>query len=167
MPGCGDCHCLSPVCEYRVNGQDQYHCVEEPSILDVWRSALFIGHLHASNQLRVIGVDGKIGPLVESAMDQLCDNGWLDNAACRGGRQLAYETTDQGRGWFYFHHHHLHVSITGPGRRQSLPVDRLCLTEPCIPMSLPHHDPRSDWAGHDLPAPLESLPFYEEEHHHH
>ena len=104
--GCGDCHCLSPVCEHRVNGETQYHCVEEPSILDVWRSALFIGHLHASNQLRVIGVDGKIGPLVESAMDQLCDTGWLDNAACRGGRQLAYETTDQGRGWFYFHHHH-------------------------------------------------------------
>ena len=159
MPGCDDCHCLSPVCEYRINGQDQYHCVEEPSILDVWRSALFLGYLHASPQLRVIGVDGKIGVLVESALTELCSAGWIDNGACyRGSNKITYETTDMGRGWFYFHHHHLHVSITGPGSRLSLPADRLCLTDGCVPMSLPHDDHRASWVGHDFPTPLQSLP---------
>lgn len=159
-PGCDDCHCLSPVCEHRVNGQTQYHCVEEPSILDVWRSALFLGYLHASPQLRVIGVDGKIGPLMDAALDQLCANGWLDNVACnRSQRRITYETTDMGYGWYYFHHHHLHISITGNGRRQSLPVERLCLTDPCVPMSIPHHDPRAAWVHGGLPIDSEALPF--------
>lgn len=158
MPGCDDCHCLSPVCEYRVNGRDQYHCVEDPSILDVWRTALFLAYLHQSPQLRVIGVDGKIGPLVTSAIEQLCDGGWIPDRICRGRIQLAYETTDMGQGWYYFHHHHLHVSITGPGRRQSVPVERLCLTDPCMPMSLPHHDPRAHWVTQDVPVPIQSLP---------
>lgn len=158
-PGCDDCHCLSPVCEHRVNGETQYHCVEDPSILDVWRSALFLGYLHASPQLRVIGVDGKIGPLVESALDQLCANGWLDNAACnRSQRRITYETTDMGYGWYYFHHHHLHISITGPGRRQSLPLNRLCLTDPCVPMSVPHHDPRAHWIESGLQQGGERFP---------
>jgi hypothetical protein len=162
-PGCDDCHCLSPVCEYRLNGEDQYHCVEEPSILDVWRTALFLGYLHASPQLRVIGVDGKIGLLAEAALTELCAGGWIDNSACNR-TQITYEVTDTGRGWYRFHHHHLHVSITGPGSRLSLPADQLCLTDGCVPMSLPHHDPRASWVGHDLPAPLQSLPLDEHAH---
>ncbi len=163
MPGCDDCHCLSPVCEYRINGEDQYHCVEEPSILDVWRTALFLGYLHASPQLRVIGVDGKIGLLAEAALTELCAGGWINNSACNR-TQITYETTDTGRGWYRFHHHHLHVSITGPGSRLSLPADQLCLTDGCQPMSLPHDDHRASWVGHDLPSPLQSLPLDEHAH---
>ena len=56
-----------------------------------------------------------VGPLIESAIDQLCAGGFVTGAACGSGLALAYETTDQGRGWFAFHHHHLHVSITSQG----------------------------------------------------
>ena len=109
---------LRPICEHTVNGRDQYHCVSPPELVDMWRTALFLGKLHDTPQLRVIGVDGQVGPLVESAMDQLCDNGWLDGNACNPQqRRLAYEVEDQQRGWYRFHHHHLHVSMAS--RRQA------------------------------------------------
>jgi hypothetical protein len=103
---------LRPVCEHTAGGVDQYHCTEVPSTLDVWRTALFIAFFHDSPQLRVIGVDGQVGPLVDSAIAQLCDAGWYSGPACRSS-QMTYETVDEGRGWFGFHHHHLHVSING------------------------------------------------------
>lgn len=131
---------LREVCVHERNGQDQLHCVAAPNNLDVWRTALFIGLLHASPQLRVIGVDGQVGPLVESAITQLCSGGWLNNAACNRGLALAFETTDMGRGWFLFHHHHLHVSLSNTGRAfQSIERedDELCLTPAC---DAPRHD---------------------------
>ena len=36
---------------------------------------------------------------------------WVTGSAC-GGRKLAYEPTDTGRGWFQLHLHHLHVSLS-------------------------------------------------------
>lgn len=106
---------LRPICEHTTGGADQYHCTAAPTGLDPWRTALFIGHLHASPNLRVIGVDGRVGPLVESALTQLCAGGWVSGAACgSAGPSLAYEVTDMGRGWFRFHHHHLHVSVSAP-----------------------------------------------------
>lgn len=106
---------LRPICEHTSGGVDQYHCVSAPSSLDVWRTALFVALLHDTPQLRVIGVDGQAGPLIESAISQLCDTGWYSGPACRS-LSLAYETTDTGRGWFYFHHHHLHVSLSTRAR---------------------------------------------------
>jgi hypothetical protein len=103
---------LRPVCEHESDGADQYHCVGEPTLLDPWRTALFIAHMHASPNLRIIGVDGRVGPIVESAVTQLCGEGWLEGEAC-DGLQLAYETEDGGAGWYYFHHHHLHISVSG------------------------------------------------------
>jgi len=120
---------LREVCPHITNGQDQLHCTAPPTDLDIWRSALFIGLLHSTPQLRVIGVDGQIGPMVESAVTQLCSGGWLNNDACNGGLSLAYETTDMGRGWFLFHLHHLHVSITNTGRPFWTPP--MCLTPAC------------------------------------
>ncbi|MDE0883019.1 MAG: hypothetical protein OSB21_10525 [Myxococcota bacterium] len=105
---------LRPVCEHVQNGEDQYHCVGQPVTLDVYRTALFIGRLHDSPNLRVIGVDGKIGPLVRSAIVQLCGAGWLRNSACNQLR-MAYEETDLQQGWYRFHHHHLHISLSSPG----------------------------------------------------
>jgi hypothetical protein len=70
----------------------------------------------------VIGVDGKVGPLVEQAMPALCATAWLPQRSCdvADGKHyatenygLAYETTDGGAGWYYFHHHHQHVSANG------------------------------------------------------
>lgn len=100
---------LRAVCDHYTNGADQYHCVSAPDDLDVWRTALFIGHLHAGDGLRVLGVDGQIGPLLEDATAQLCADGWLSGDACTAS-SMAYETTDESRGWYYFHHHHMHVS---------------------------------------------------------
>lgn len=77
----------------------------------MWRSALFIAFFHDSPQLRVMGVDARIGVAMESAIDQLCSAGWYSGPACRG-TALAYETVDEGRGWYRFHHHHMHVSLT-------------------------------------------------------
>lgn len=104
---------LRAVCPHRTGTADAYHCTDEPTLLDPWRTALFLGHLHASPQLRVIGVDGRVGPLVDSALRQLCDGGWVTGNAC-ARHSITWETTDTGRGWFYFHHHHLHISVSAP-----------------------------------------------------
>lgn len=103
---------LRSVCEFEVDGVDQSHCSGRVDTLDIWRTALFIGKLHDSEYLRVIGVDGKVGPLVVEAMDELCRLGWLEGNACENPR-LAYEETNQNYGWFYWHHHHLHLSVSG------------------------------------------------------
>ncbi|RLB47214.1 MAG: hypothetical protein DRJ42_25905 [Deltaproteobacteria bacterium] len=103
---------LRPICEHMSGGVDQYHCVEEPHLLDPWRTSLFIAHLHINPNLRVIGIDGKAALLVESALTQLCSDGWVSTTAC-GSPKIAYELTDTGRFWFRFHHHHLHVSVNG------------------------------------------------------
>jgi hypothetical protein len=104
---------LRPICPYVQNGTDQYHCVGAPNNLDVWRDALFLGALFTSSRVRVIGVDGKVGPLVLQAMATLCANNWLPQSACTTARsKLAYEETDMGRGWFQFHHHHQHISLS-------------------------------------------------------
>jgi hypothetical protein len=102
---------LRPICGHTINGREQYHCTETPSSLDVWRTALFIAKLHDSPQVRVIGVDGKVGPIIVQAIDKLCAAGLVQGNACED-LALAYEPEDQGRGWFMHHHHHLHVSLT-------------------------------------------------------
>lgn len=102
---------LRPICPHTSGGQDAYHCTGAPNTLDVWRTAFFIGLLLQSPRTRVIGVDGKVGPLVEEALDVLCGNGWLDGTPCTQNRALAYEVTNQQMGWYYFHHHHLHISL--------------------------------------------------------
>ena len=93
--------------------------------------------LHDSPRLRVIGVDGQIGPLVEEAMDTLCAQGTIDGPACGSGRSLAWEETDEGRGWYRFHHHHFHVSLMGGRyRRASTSGRHECLIPGCprLPM---------------------------------
>ena len=104
---------LRPVCEHTSGGSDAYHCTGAPTLLDTWRTALFLGHFHASPQLRVIGVDGRVGPLVDSAITQLCADGWISGTACTSHR-ITWEETDSGRGWFRFHHHHMHISVSSP-----------------------------------------------------
>ncbi len=124
---------LRPICPHLSGGQDQYHCVGEPDKLDMWRSALFLGALLSSEVVRVIGVDGKVGLLVEQAMNTLCAQNWLPAYSCSAmNAKLAYETTDTGKGWYYFHHHHLHVSLTG-----KLPVNPNAFGPELGPPALP------------------------------
>ena len=125
---------LRPICNHIRGGEDQYHCIGEPENLDVWRTALFIGLLHASPQVRVIGVDGRVGPLVTDAIAQLCAEGWLATSACdRDGPALAYEVQDQGRGWYYFHHHHLHLSLSSrPAGGPNAPLPWVSGADACL-----------------------------------
>ncbi len=154
---------LRSVCEHYLGGQDAYRCVSVPDNLDVWRTALFLGRLHDSPQLRVIGVDGQIGELIESAMDQLCNAGWLSGRACSANlRSIAYETEDQGRGWFRFHHHHFHMSITGRAQAglQSIRYssEALCLRSDCGDVPDFQNDPRRrNFHEHDYRARLNDL----------
>lgn len=101
---------LRPICDHYLNNTDQNHCTADPVYLDIWRHALFLGFVFESSRTRVVGVDGKAGPMLLSALDTLCDSGWLSTTSC-GNIRLAYETTNMNQGWFYFHHHHSHISL--------------------------------------------------------
>lgn len=71
---------------------------------------MFLGAIFESSRTRVIGVDGKAGPVLLSALSKLCQQGWLSGLSC-GNVALAYETTNMGQGWYRFHHHHAHISL--------------------------------------------------------
>jgi len=144
---------LRAICNHSINGRDQYHCVEAPRDLDVWRTALWLAFAHDTPQLRVIGVDGQVGQLVDSAITQLCDAGWYAGSACRrANRKLAYEVEDTQRGWYRFHHHHFHLSLgsrRGAGLNASFnPVSGpdACLRRDCAPAEHGHH-----WSAEPLP----------------
>jgi hypothetical protein len=96
-------HCYGPF-------MDAFHLLGSPYALDVWRTALFIAYLSEHPRLRVIGVDGQIGAVLEDAFDALVELGWIDSDL-RDSIPLIYEEVDTGMGWFYFHHHHMHVSM--------------------------------------------------------
>ena len=100
---------LRPVCPHVVDGVEAYRCVGTPTTLDPWRTALFIGSLFDAPDLRVVGLDGRIGPLVEAALVKLCADGTVSAHACAAVR-LRYTDVEDGSGWFQFHHHHFHVS---------------------------------------------------------
>lgn len=103
---------IRPICETRVGGVDQYHCVAPPNTLDSWRTAYFVGILIQHPRLRVIGVDGQVGPALLQAINQLADAGWLPSTVTSvASQKLAFETADQGRGWYYFHHQQMHISF--------------------------------------------------------
>ena len=145
---------LRSVCDHHIGGQDAYRCVAPPDNLDIWRTAYFLGLLFQSPRTRVIGVDGQIGELVEQAFDVLCAQGWLTGPACTGQASLAYETVDEGRGWYRFHHHHFHISLWGvASSAPTLPnqSQRLCKVRGCPDMSEFHHD-------HGLPPLPRTVP---------
>jgi len=104
-------HRLRPVCVHARLGMEVNHCTDVPHLLDPWRTALLIARLADHPRLRVVGVDGEVGPLVEESLDQLVVAGWID-PELRQRIPLAYETTDSGRGWFRHHHHHIHISAS-------------------------------------------------------
>ena len=79
-------------------------------MLDPWRTALFIAYLAEHPHVEEIGVDGQIGPVLEAALDQLVQTGWIESGL-RERIPLVYETVDEGTGWFRFHHHHVHFGM--------------------------------------------------------
>jgi hypothetical protein len=137
---------LRPICPHIQNGQDAYHCVGEPIYLDVWRMALFLGFVMESPNIRVIGVDGKAGPYLQNAINQLCQSGWLTTYACQHPK-MTYEVTNENRGWYYFHHHHAHISFSPPQYKMRTSQDEsgfappgtMCLVPSCDMRALEEH----------------------------
>jgi len=102
---------LRAVCPHTINGKEAYHCVGAPTTLDVQRSALFIAKLIESPIVRVIGVDGKIGPLLVKAISDLRSKKLISiSAAKRFGAKVAWEEVNKKLGWYLHHLHHLHLS---------------------------------------------------------
>ena len=99
-----------PICDHWNGASEAYHCTAPPHKLDPWRQALFIASLYEHPLLRVIGCDGQAGGIIEACIDDLCDNGWISQSACKK-QKLTYEEVDMGWGWYLFHHHHIHVSF--------------------------------------------------------
>jgi hypothetical protein len=109
-PGNPDNH-LREVCEHTINGVDQYHCTAAPTSLDVTRHTLFLAKIMESSRVRVIGVDGKVGPLLQAEAKVQYQAGKISATSYNAfSSKLAFEVTNQGYGWFQFHHHHSHLS---------------------------------------------------------
>ena len=99
---------LRPVCPYQITSVDQGHCTGAPDNLDAPRTALLLAALASTGAVRVIGVDGQIGPVLQAALADLCTGGVSDACA---PVPLAFETTDQGLGWYLFQHFKMHISF--------------------------------------------------------
>jgi hypothetical protein len=89
---------------------DANHLLEPPYALDKWRTALYIAYLNEHPRLRVVGVDGQIGLVLEEAFDSLVEIDWLP-PELTDSIPLAYEVEDTGQYWFLTHHHHMHISM--------------------------------------------------------
>jgi hypothetical protein len=101
---------LRAICDSWEGETLAWHCVGEPYALDRWRTALFFAYLSEHPRLRVIGVDGKAGPVLNETLDELASSGWIA-ASLRARIPLSYEVTDDGLGWYLFHFGHLHISM--------------------------------------------------------
>lgn len=101
---------MRSVGENFIGTVNQFHLVDDPFLLDRWRTALFIAYLSEHPHLRIIGVDGRIGPILEDTLDELVTLGWIDSGL-RSAIPLAYEVEDGGLGWYLYHHGHMHLSM--------------------------------------------------------
>ncbi|HEY5928263.1 MAG TPA: hypothetical protein VIV11_41530 [Kofleriaceae bacterium] len=101
---------LRPICRHHERRVDAYRCIAPPTRLDAWRTALLIGALLEDARVRVIGIDGLAATPLLAAFDELCETGWIDDAACSRRSRIVFETSNTVRGWFRGHHNHLHVS---------------------------------------------------------
>lgn len=102
---------VRPVGVHHAGTTDVYHLLGEPFALDRWRTALFVAYLSQHPGLTVIGVDGQVGLVLESALDELVALGWID-PQLRASIPLDYEVTNEYRGWFFFHHHRMFIRIS-------------------------------------------------------
>lgn len=122
------------ICDSNIIG-DAYHCTDYPYLMDEWRNALFLGSLYEHPDLRVVGVDGKAGGMIEQAFEMLCAWGWIKEEACQV-EKFAYEFVNEERGWYRFHHHHMHISFSGTSQgytaaRSDVKDESLCITRDC------------------------------------
>ena len=106
---------LRSICNTTDFGTNQYHCVDPPHLLDVERTALFLGYLAGHPRLRQVVVDGQAGLVIEPAVDDLCTQGYLQPDECtRLESVLTYEVANTASEYFYFFYHHIHISLLPP-----------------------------------------------------
>ena len=74
----GDDNHLRAVCEH-YQGDKMLTIVLPQSLFDLWRTALFLAKMHDNPRLRVIGVDGKLGVQITTAISQMCSAGWIQS----------------------------------------------------------------------------------------
>jgi len=103
-------HIARPVCQHTRFGLEVYRCTEYPRNLDVSRTALFVIYLSEHPNLRVIGVDGKIGRELDNVFDHMVKSGQMYKEK-RKKIPLAYEAFETGRSWYRHHHNHVHISM--------------------------------------------------------
>jgi hypothetical protein len=101
---------LRPICKHQDHRVEMYRCIAQPTRLDAWRTALFIGVFLEDARVRVIGIDGLAAVPILAAFDELCETEWIERSACERRGRITFETADTGRGWFRGHHNHMHVS---------------------------------------------------------
>ena len=99
-----------PVGVHHDGYYEAYHLTGPPYALDAWRTALYNTYLSEHPLLRVIGVDGQIGPVLDDALNALVDSGWID-PDLRASIPMVYEVDNMGYGFYYHHHHHTHISM--------------------------------------------------------
>lgn len=104
------------ICDAKGTSTDGYYCTNVDShVVDLPRTAYFLGKLAESDRFRVAGCDQKIAPLLLAELKAQREAGKITQAAYNklslGG--LAY-----GSGW-PFHHHHLHLSLNWWGTRDA------------------------------------------------
>ena len=104
---------LRAVCPHTSGGQEAYHCTGKPTILEATRTTLFLSKILDTGQVRVIGVDGQVGPILQAEAKKLYQAGMISKHAYDKmmAGAVTFETTNQGRGWYLFHHHHAHISF--------------------------------------------------------
>ncbi len=100
---------LRAICPHAVDGVEQWHCTAAPTILDAHRTALFIGFLFESPQVRIVGIDARAVVPIRRVLDRACAAGTITADAC-ARIKLGYEVADTGRLWYRGHHNHMHVS---------------------------------------------------------
>jgi hypothetical protein len=125
-----------PICDHYQDSVEVHHCTAPPHLLDPWREAVFVGAIHEHPNLRTIGCDGKVGPILEYYIEILCDLSWIDSSACTNP-DLSFEVTNQGWGWYFSHHHHIHVSYDQPDKGPNTTPQ--CLAPGCETAPLPPH----------------------------
>lgn len=103
-------HLIRSVCQHTLFGMEVYRCTQTPVLVDLRRTALLLIYLSEHPNLRVVGVDGRVGIALERIFDDMIEAGWLTKQE-REKIPLAYEMKDRGAAWFKHHHNHIHISM--------------------------------------------------------
>ncbi len=103
---------LGTICDHTdASGAEQYRCTSAPTTFDLWRTALFVGHMHVSPNLGRVVVDPAVGPPIESAIVALCTSGYLAGSVCT---DTSIKYVGFGSEPLLFFNHHMFIATDAP-----------------------------------------------------